>query len=137
MFGDDLLQKQPKFRDVPNAVIKIINRAALGGLPLRLKCKIERSAGDDNSQITVEDKEGFTDCIDDGGGQQTSVFSGFNGGEELIAHRDSTFLPMFALYLELAQPSAKERDGVELSAADLLGAGPDNAVRLLPRIKAG
>ena len=56
-----------------------------------LKRQIKRSARDDDAQISVKHKEGFADCIDDGAGQQTSVFRSSNGGKKLIAHCGSSF----------------------------------------------
>lgn len=65
MLWRDVLQQQPKLRDVPLAVAKRINGAALDVLPLHHERHIESAVCRDDTQVLIEDQERLADGIDD------------------------------------------------------------------------
>jgi hypothetical protein len=63
---DNLLQEQPEFRDVPHAVVKVIDFAPLRDLARHLEGQVEGAAGSDDAQIPIEHQEGLADGVHDG-----------------------------------------------------------------------
>src|SRR6187549_1135309 len=65
MLWRDVLQQQPKLRDVPLIVAKRINGAARDVLPLQHESQIERAVCRDDTKVLIEDQKRLADGIDD------------------------------------------------------------------------
>src|SRR3954466_16298710 len=88
---DNLLQEQPEFRDVPHAVVKVIDFAPLRDLARHFEGQVEGAAGSNDAKNPIEHQEGLADGVHDGLRQQAGVFGTLKGMEGLVAHHDLTF----------------------------------------------
>jgi hypothetical protein len=69
----DVLQRQPKFGDIPLAIAQPINRTTLNALTIYPECLMEGAVCGDNAQVLIENQERITDRIHDRLGERVRI----------------------------------------------------------------